>query len=147
MKATIIQNLLTVLFVCLVVPVHASESTVQLQTLRGVGVQSADPETVPSKLVVDREPVKRNYDKQPPLIPHEVENYKINQTFNKCLECHSWTDAEEGGPTKVSRTHFKDSSSTDDTNLSKRRYYCMLCHVPQTDAKPLVENYFKPAKQ
>ena len=148
MKATIIQKLLTPLLACLllVAPVHATEGVAQVQSLRGTDVQASDPETVPFKLIVDREPVKRNYEKQPPVIPHEVENYKITQSFNKCLECHSWTDAEEGGPTKVSRTHFKDSSSTDDANLSKRRYFCVLCHVPQTDAKPLVENSFKPAK-
>ena len=126
---------------------HAAlnDDTAKIQSLRGTDVQAPDAETVIPKLIVDREPVKRNFDQQPPLIPHEVEDYKITNNFNKCLQCHSWMDAEEGGPTKVSRTHFKDKSSTDDSNLSARRYYCKLCHIPQTDAKPLVENTYKPA--
>ena len=97
-------------------------------------------------MIGDREPVKRNFDQQPPLIPHEVEDYKITKTANKCLQCHSWMDAEEDGPTKVSQTHFKDRSSTDDANLSTRRWFCVQCHIPQTDAKPLVENSYKSAK-
>lgn len=123
-----------------------TENMAKVQSLRGTDVQTPDADTVLPKLVVDREPVKRNYAQQPPLIPHEVEDYKISNNFNKCLQCHSWMDTEEGGPTKVSRTHFKDNNSTDDSNLSARRYYCKLCHVPQTDAKPLVENSYKPAQ-
>ena len=28
--------------------------------------------------------------------------------------------------------------------MSPRRYFCNQCHVPQSDAKPLVGNTFKP---
>ncbi|BAN97353.1 hypothetical protein E05_25870 [Plautia stali symbiont] len=31
------------------------------------------------------------------------------------------------------------------STVSPRRYFCLQCHVPQTDAKPVVENTFKPA--
>ncbi|WP_175463882.1 nitrate reductase cytochrome c-type subunit, partial [Vibrio cholerae] len=27
--------------------------------------------------------------------------------------------------------------------VSPRRYFCLQCHVPQADAKPLVENDFE----
>ncbi|MCB1961304.1 MAG: nitrate reductase cytochrome c-type subunit, partial [Rhodocyclaceae bacterium] len=32
------------------------------------------------------------------------------------------------------------------SNISPRRYFCNQCHVPQFDAKPLVENTFKKAE-
>jgi len=151
MKAAIIRNLRTILLAGLLAAapfnLHAAtEGEARVQSLRGADVQALDPDTAVFTLIMDREPVKRNFDKQPPLVPHPVEDYKITLTANKCLECHSWTDAEEDGPTKFSRTHFKDSSSTDDANLSKRRYFCVQCHVAQTDAKPLVENSYKPPK-
>ncbi|MEF1340261.1 nitrate reductase cytochrome c-type subunit, partial [Vibrio rotiferianus] len=28
-------------------------------------------------------------------------------------------------------------------DMSPRRYFCLQCHVPQANAKPLVENKFK----
>jgi cytochrome c-type protein NapB len=31
-------------------------------------------------------------------------------------------------------------------NVSARRYFCVQCHVPQTNAKPLVENTFQPVE-
>jgi cytochrome c-type protein NapB len=31
-------------------------------------------------------------------------------------------------------------------DISPRRYFCMQCHVPQTDAKPLVDNVFTPVE-
>ena len=51
----------------------------------------------------------------------------------------------EGGATKVSLTHFKDREGGELSNISPRRYFCMQCHVPQTDAKPLVGNRFESA--
>jgi nitrate reductase (cytochrome), electron transfer subunit len=139
---TLLTPLLAALLAAAPLGLHAEDT---VQSLRGADVQAPDAETVTPKLIVDRAPVKRNYAQQPPVIPHEVDDYKITNTSNRCLDCHSWSDAEEGGPTKVSRTHFKDQSSTDDANLSQRRHFCIQCHVPQTDAKPVVENSFMPA--
>jgi cytochrome c-type protein NapB len=39
----------------------------------------------------------RNFQKQPPLIPHSVKGYNITQNFNKCMDCHSKDRAEETG--------------------------------------------------
>ena len=97
------------------------------------------------KLEKDRDPIPREYVQQPPLIPHTIKGYNITQNFNKCLDCHAWTRYKETGATKVSLTHFKDRDGKELTSISPRRYFCMQCHVPQYDAKPLVENTFKPA--
>lgn len=93
----------------------------------------------------DKESIPRNFQKQPPLIPHSVKGYNITQNFNKCMDCHSKERAEETGATKVAKSHYLDREDKKLGNISPRRYFCMQCHVPQFDAKPLVENTYKPA--
>ena len=92
----------------------------------------------------DGQPIPRDYVQQPPLIPHKIEGYKINQKFNKCLTCHSWANYKEAGATKISQTHFEDRDENVLANVSARRYFCTQCHVPQVNARPLVENTFEP---
>lgn len=93
----------------------------------------------------DQETIPRNFQKQPPLIPHSIKGYSITQNFNKCMDCHSKERAEETGATKVAKSHYLDREDKKLGNISPRRYFCMQCHVPQFDAKPLVENTYKPA--
>lgn len=93
----------------------------------------------------DKDTIPRNYQKQPPLIPHSVKGYNITQNFNKCMDCHSKERAEETGATKVAKSHYLDREDKKLGNISPRRYFCMQCHVPQFDAKPLVDNIYKPA--
>jgi len=94
----------------------------------------------------DRDPIERDYVQQPPLIPHSTKGYKINIKFNKCLTCHSWANYKESGATKISQTHFSDRDQNVLANIAPRRYFCNQCHVPQVDAKPLVENTFEAVK-
>jgi cytochrome c-type protein NapB len=47
--------------------------------------------------------------------------------------------------TKVAKSHYLDREDKKLKNISPRRYFCMQCHVPQFDAKPLVANTYKPA--
>ena len=70
----------------------------------------------------------------------------MSLNVNKCLACHSWKNADEMGATKVSVTHFISRDNEVLSDISPRRYFCLQCHVPQKDAKPLVENTFKPVK-
>lgn len=119
--------------------------TTPLKSLRGdtpLTEEPAAPELKdPQK---DHAPEARSYVQQPPLIPHSVRDYKITRDHNKCMECHSWQRYREFGATKISMTHFKDRSGTDTATVSPLRYFCTQCHVPQSDAKPLVDNTFKP---
>ena len=89
-------------------------------------------------------PIERNYLLQPPLIPHQIEGYTITPKFNKCMSCHSWTKYKEANATKISQTHFESRDGIVMANVSARRYFCVQCHVPQTNARPLVENTFQP---
>ena len=93
----------------------------------------------------DKDTIPRNFQKQPPLIPHSIKGYVITQNFNKCMDCHSKERADETGATKVAKSHYLDREDKKSSNISPRRYFCHQCHVPQFDAKPLVENTYKPA--
>ena len=93
----------------------------------------------------DKESIPRNYQKQPPLIPHSIKGYNITQNFNKCMDCHSKDRADETGATKVAKSHYLTRDDKKLGNISPRRYFCMQCHVPQFDAAPLVENNYRPA--
>lgn len=117
-----------------------------VQSLRGSDVESSA--LTPGRYAVEKDhaPAAREYVQQPPLIPHKIDGYAITTNFNKCMDCHSWTRYRETGATKVSLTHFKDRDGKELSNISPRRYFCNQCHVPQTDAKPLVENTFKKAE-
>ncbi len=92
---------------------------------------------------LDRDPIPRDHVKQPPLIPHKTQGYAINLKFNKCMSCHSWTKYKEAGATKISQSHFEDRDNNVMANVAARRYFCTQCHVPQVNAKPIVENTFQ----
>lgn len=116
-----------------------------VESLRGANPVEHESNMVDIKQVQDeRRPIQRDYVQQPPLIPHRIEGYKINKKFNKCLTCHSWANYQKYGATKISQTHFADRQNNVHANVAARRYFCTQCHVPQANAKPLVENEFKP---
>ena len=119
----------------------------QVQSLRGLSdLESASNSAEIKNWIRDRDPIPRDYIQQPPLIPHKIDSYTINLKFNKCLTCHSWANYKEAGATKISQTHFADRESNVMANVAARRYFCTQCHVPQVDAKPLVENTFEPVQ-
>lgn len=103
-------------------------------------------ETAPenSKWMPESHALPRNYLQQPPLVPHKIEDYKIDLRQNKCLTCHSWSNAKEARATKISLTHFRNRFGSELSDVSAQRYFCTQCHVPQKDAPPLVDNTFKP---
>ena len=121
-----------------------ADAPIKLQTLRGAEVQAGDPETEGTRFGRDQPPLPRDFVQQPPLIPHTIEGYTVTQNFNKCLDCHAWSRAKESGATKISMTHFRTREGVEQSSVSPLRYFCSQCHVPQSDAKPLVGNTFKP---
>lgn len=84
----------------------------------------------------------RNYPMQPPLVPHNIRGYEINLNVNKCMACHNRTRTEESQAPMISVTHYMDRDGNFLAEISPRRYFCNQCHVPQTDAKPVVKNEF-----
>lgn len=90
------------------------------------------------------------YSTVPPLIPHIIDEYlPITAENNECTDCHD-------KPTKIGRTEHRSGRKIpmpashyggfhgkgDKEEVSGSRYTCTQCHVPQSDAKPLVENTY-----
>ena len=85
----------------------------------------------------------RNYDMQPPTIPHRVDGYQVDKNFNKCLDCHARAKTEFSQAIPVSATHYVDRSGKVLGQISTRRYFCMQCHVAQEPVRPFVVNTFE----
>lgn len=123
----------------------AQAAAQEVRSLRGhAGIADDTPAPESKQYAKDGVPIARDYVQQPPLIPHKIEGYTINTKSNKCLSCHSWKNYRESGATKISQTHFEDREKHVLANISARRYFCTQCHVPQVNARPLVQNTFKP---
>jgi len=91
----------------------------------------------------DRSPYVSDYVYQPPLIPHRIRGYEISTNANKCLSCHSFRNARDAGATKISVTHYGTREGQVLSDVSPRRYFCLQCHVTQSDTALLIENDFK----
>ncbi len=118
-----------------------------LETIRGITTidKTKDAEAL-KRVIKDKNPIKRNYVHQPPVVPHQIRGYRVNKDSNKCLTCHGWKYARETGATKISLTHFETRDGKTLSEVSPRRYFCSQCHVTQADAPELVENTFKPVE-
>jgi len=104
------------------------------------------PETTPAPPL--DEPVEtsgrrmRSYPEQAPTIPHSIEGYEVSINANRCMQCHRRQYVEATGAPMISVTHFQDRDGQLLADVAPRRYVCTVCHVTQTDARPLVENTF-----
>jgi len=85
----------------------------------------------------------RNYDLQPPTIPHRVDGYQVDKNFNKCLDCHARDNTAFSHAIPVSATHYVDRNGKVLTHVSTRRYFCLQCHIAQDPVRPLVGNSFR----
>lgn len=89
----------------------------------------------------------RNYDMQPPIIPHRVDGYQVDKNFNKCLDCHARGKTALSQAVPVSSTHYIDRDGKVLPQISTRRYFCLQCHVAQDPVPPIVGNTFQNAAQ
>lgn len=89
--------------------------------------------------------IARTFADQPPLIPHAIEKYEpITAEENACLECHVSDELRGKKMPKMGASHFSKTVKEADGSpaVEMSRFQCNSCHVPQVDAKPLVENLF-----
>lgn len=89
----------------------------------------------------------RAFAMQPPVIPHQIENYQVDKNFNKCMTCHGRDRVPDSQAPMVSVTHFMDRDNNFRSEISPRRYFCTQCHVAQMDVKVPVENTFIDAEK
>lgn len=88
----------------------------------------------------------RAYTMQPPVIPHQIDNYQVDANHNKCMTCHARDRVQETQAIMVSVTHYTDRDGNFRAEISPRRYFCTQCHVPQLDVKVPVKNTFQDVK-
>lgn len=89
----------------------------------------------------------RAFENAPPLIPHDLEGLlPITTELNMCTTCHLPEFAKDAGSTPIPPSHFINLRTGEDLKgkLDDTRYNCVQCHVPQSNAKPLIANEFKP---
>jgi cytochrome c-type protein NapB len=88
--------------------------------------------------------IQRTFQQQPPLVPHKVEGFDdITNEDNVCLDCHIHKEVRGQKIPQVKESHLVKPVNPAAPELHKSRWQCNSCHVPQIDAKPLVENVFK----
>lgn len=118
------------------------------RSLRGLDVGAADP-APESHTYLGAKPgrqklIDRTFQTQPPLIPHALENFdEITLQDNQCMECHSPETFKKKESPKIGDSHFLDESGKQQPSLPMTRHNCLQCHIPQTDAAPLVGNSFQ----
>ena len=119
-----------------------------VQTLRGADAAATDQAPQEQRYLGkgpgSQNPITRTFSTQPPLIPHAVENFDVvTLQGNPCLACHGPENYKQIKAPKVADSHFKNRDGKMLTEVSQARYQCTTCHVPQADAKPLVQNTFR----
>lgn len=87
---------------------------------------------------------RRDFATQPPLIPHKVAKYEISRNENECMGCHGMENYIARGAPSLSRTHYVGREGSQQMSAPDAgRWNCNQCHVPQTGARALVDNYFQ----
>lgn len=89
----------------------------------------------------------RAFAMQPPVIPHQIENYQVDKNHNKCMTCHGRDRVPDSQAPMVSVTHYMDRDSNFRSEISPRRYFCTQCHVAQLDVKVPINNTFVDAEK
>jgi cytochrome c-type protein NapB len=128
-------------------PVTVSNAGQQIDAIRR-GVPIEQEATPPPMARVENfdQPRARNYEKQPPTIPHSIDNYQLTVNTNRCMLCHTRSNAAKFQAPPVSEAHYLTRDGKVLEQISSRRYFCVQCHVVQTDAPLLVDNGFRPAE-
>ena len=133
----------TIAFFALGVVLMTGAFAGNLDSLRGDAMLSEINPAGAINQVIENGRYAVNYRQQPPLIPHKIEKYQINLKVNQCMRCHNWQYAAKEGAPKISETHYTDHRTGERMDdVVAARWNCTQCHVPQVDAKPLVENTF-----
>jgi nitrate reductase cytochrome c-type subunit len=88
----------------------------------------------------------RMYAAAPPRVPHAIADFlPITPAQNSCVDCHEVKEKVAGQPTPIPTSHFTDlrrAPGAPGAKVSGARWVCTACHVPTSDAKPLVGNAF-----
>lgn len=114
-----------------------------VRSLRGADspVVTTAPPQIPAQKIQEGS-FGRAWEQQPPLIPHRMDKYEIDLKVNQCLRCHDRPYHEEARATRISDSHYRDREGRETERVSRARWFCTQCHVPQSDIEPTVDNTF-----
>lgn len=140
--------IIALLFSCLLLPAVAQVGDGHPPGLRGTTPLDKEPVSPLMPNVINDDIRKgRAFAMQPPVIPHQIENYQVDRNFNKCMTCHGRDRVADSQAPMVSVTHFMDRDNNFRAEISPRRYFCTQCHVPQMEVKVPVGNAFLDAEK
>ena len=96
------------------------------------------------------DPLPRAWENAPPQIPHGVDEFlPVVAADNQCLDCHDVPkyldqpknmDRSVKSKSPMSRDHYATAELED---VDGARFNCTQCHVPQSNAAPLVESTYR----
>ena len=96
------------------------------------------------------DPLPRAWEEAPPQIPHRIAEFlPVTAEDNQCLDCHDvpkYMDKPKNmDRTKKSKSPMPEAhyASSDMDELDGARFNCTQCHVPQSNAMPLVESTYR----
>jgi cytochrome c-type protein NapB len=140
---TLTLAILAVAPLCLATAVFAQEA---LQSLRGdATLEEVSPVPNSQRPMSQDGGFTRAYRQQPPLVPHTVDDFQVDLKVNQCMHCHDWPFNVDANAPKISETHYVNRDGVALDRVSGTRWFCTQCHVPQLNARILVENDFKSA--
>lgn len=141
------KKIMVIILLALTATLFTSMAIADVQSLRGdTALDAPANKAEKHKLQVQSGGYERNFEQQPPLVPHKVDTYSVTLKNNGCLKCHSEKAFEKEKAPKVGDSHYvtRDGKTLD--TISSRRYFCLQCHVPQVSDSPLVENNYQGIK-
>lgn len=132
---------------CISAPQGAGAQAEPVTSLRGSDAATQDEAPVVREQLGrkpgSQEKIARTFVGQPPLIPHATTNFdEVTLEDNQCLECHGAANHVKKNAPKISDTHFISATGQKLADTDSRRHACQVCHVPQFDAPPLIDNKF-----
>ena len=89
--------------------------------------------------------ITRTFVGQPPMVPHTIEKYvPLTIDENACMECHQTEEIRGQKIPQIGASHFSKNLKTKSGKpaVEMTRFQCDTCHVPQVDAKELVDSRF-----
>lgn len=130
-----------------------TDNSVGMASLRSVDLLNENGVVLSTSHYIETSPgesvkIERSFENAPPLISHSIDGLvPITADNNQCTVCHDKSLAKEVGATAIPPSHyveFRTHKSTGDM-VSSERFNCTQCHVPQSDAKIVIGNSFRPS--
>ena len=139
---TVFKTTLAGLLLAMVVAAPVAVSA-EVLSLRGAKTLDAGSDAFDRKKTLTASGgFERSWKEQPPTIPHNIDNDRVTLKENTCLNCHSEETYKKEKAPRIGDSHFVDATGKMLKTMNMRRHFCSQCHVPQADAKPLVDNTF-----